>query len=61
MKGMKEISNGLTFALLGGGGVGHPRAVFREWQENGGAARRRVFFSHVYLLEWNYNAKTLSA
>ena len=64
MKGTKEISNSLTFALLGGGGgVWTQPCGFREWQENGGAARLAPpgFFTYVYLLELNYNARTLSA
>ena len=59
MKGMKEISKSLTFALLGER-LDTPVRYFCEWQKNGGAARRRVFFTYVYLLEWNYNARTLS-
>ena len=50
---MKEISNSLTFALLGGGDttVWTPPCGFREWQENGGAQRRR--FSLPTFTYWN--------
>ena len=43
------IKNGLTLACVGGGRMDPPPMVFREYLKNGGAERRRFWYTLSYI------------